>query len=92
MSSLINYLQYDNLPAFAQVGIYQGESYTNVDVAPRSELNESVSGIIRHSDPNVALTEPLNSALPSITVEYSGSSKKSISPVSVYYGCAAVSG
>lgn len=72
------------------VGIYYGVSYENFDVASAAILNESASGLIPHSDPNVAIAVTTASTPPKLTALYSGSTTKSFLLSSVYYGCAAM--
>ena len=87
--------QYDDLitiPGEAivtPVGIYKGISYENFDVASANILNESASGIIPHSDPNVAIAITIASTPPTLTALYSGSKTKTFSLSSFYYGCTA---
>lgn len=73
------------------VGIYQGISYENFDVAALAILNESASDVIPHSDPNVAIAITTASTPPTLTTLYSGSTTTSFSLSSLYYGCAAQS-
>ena len=58
------------------VGIYKGLSYSRWNIDDLTILNESASGVIPHSDPNVAHAENDASAPPSVTVKYSGSTAK----------------
>lgn len=94
-TSLTNCSQYDDLftvpgeGLITPVGVYQGISYENIDVASASILNESADGLIPHSDPNVAILVTTSTTPPTLTAQYSDSKTKSFSLSSVYYGCAA---
>lgn len=88
-------LKYDNLATIlgegllSPVGIYGGKYYDNFDVASAAELNESASGLIPHSDPNFVIAFTIASTPPTLKALYSGSTTKSFSLSSFYYGCAA---
>ena len=90
---LIDCSQYDDLATvpvngrLTPVGIYKGLSYSNFIVAQLSQLNVSLSGVIPHSNNNVALHAGATSGTPAITAKFSGSKTKSFSLSSFYYGC-----
>ena len=62
-----------------------GLSYSKWNIDDLSILNESASGVIPHSDPNVVHSENDVSAPPSVTVK--GTTTKSFTPKSFWFGC-----
>ena len=90
-SSLTDPSHYDDLSTLPAkgialpVGVHDKTSHENV--ASLSDADGSATGFIPHSNPNVAFAKLAGLRLLATTGQYSRSKKKSISPVSVYYGC-----
>ena len=85
------HFQFDNLQGSASaridpVGIYYGISYNNFGVSQPGVANESLSGVIPHSDPNFAAG--FVSGASSLSIAYAGSNIKSFALDNFYYGCA----
>lgn len=96
-TSLTNRAQYDDLVAapgdgiLFPVGTYMGITYNNFIVADFFDPAVPFSGVIPHSDPNVALALQF-AGVPTTHTLTAGPTTESFSLFSVYFGCDVATG